>query len=345
MLKKDGVTIYRIAKEANVSPATVSRVLTGSANVREPAKSRVLALINKYNFKPNVMAQSLYLKQSKMLGIILPDIDHPFYSMIVKELERQALEKGYTCLLCNSMQNFTIEQAYLDNLISRQVDGIVFLGGRINQTHPTEELRAGMIDALKHVPIVFVNGKMDGVDAHTIRTDEASGVRRLLELLTHHGHEAIGLLGGEIGVSSTDEKVSVFRETMLEKGLIFKEDWIHSSGYSIEAGEKDATHLIHLDHRPTAVLCMNDFVAIGAIKQFKKFGLKVPGDISVTGFDDTYLAEHFPPGVTSVNQNYQMLAKKTIETLIGLIAHEEQEKEAIVPTYVTVRNSCDEWQH
>ncbi|GAF23813.1 ribose operon repressor [Bacillus sp. JCM 19047] len=152
------------------------------------------------------MAQSLYLKQSKMLGIILPDIDHPFYSMIVKELERQALEKGYTCLLCNSMQNFSIEQAYLDNLISRQVDGIVFLGGRINQTHPTEELRAGMIDALKHVPIVFVNGKMEGVDAHTIRTDEASGIRRLLELLAHHGHREIGLLGGEVGVSSTDER-------------------------------------------------------------------------------------------------------------------------------------------
>lgn len=344
MLKKDGVTIYHIAKEAKVSPATVSRVLTGSANVREPAKSRVLELINKYNFKPNVMAQSLYLKQSKMLGIILPDIDHPFYSMIVKELERQALEKGYTCLLCNSMQNFSIEQAYLDNLISRQVDGIVFLGGRINQTQPTEELRTGMIDALRHVPIVFVNGKMDGVDAHTIRTDEASGVRRLLDMLDHHGHQTIGLLGGEVGVSSTDEKISVFRETMKEKRLTFKEEWIHSSGYSIEAGEQDAMHLIHLDDRPTAVLCINDFVAIGAIKMFRKFGLKVPGDISVTGFDDTYLAEHFPPGVTSVNHNYQKLAKKTIETLVGLIAQEEQEKETVIPTYVTVRNSCEEWQ-
>ncbi|MDQ0207402.1 LacI family DNA-binding transcriptional regulator [Alkalicoccobacillus murimartini] len=344
MLKKDGVTIYHIAKEAKVSPATVSRVLTGSANVREPAKSRVLALINKYNFKPNVMAQSLYLKQSKMLGIILPDIDHPFYSMIVKQLESQALERGYTCLLCNSMQNFSIEQAYLDNLISRQVDGIVFLGGRINQTHPTEELLTGMNDSLRHVPIVFVNGKMDGVNAHTIRTDEASGVRRLLDMLIHHGHKTIGLIGGVVGVSSTDEKISVFRETLKEKRLMVKEEWIHSSGYSIEGGEQDAMHLLHLDERPTAVMCINDFVAIGAIKMFRKFGLKVPGDVSVTGFDDTYLSEHFPPGITSVNHNYQKLAKKTIETLIGLISHEEQEKETIIPTYVTIRNSCEEWK-
>ncbi|MFS0788913.1 LacI family DNA-binding transcriptional regulator [Shouchella sp. 1P09AA] len=345
MMKKDGVTIYQIAKEANVSPATVSRVLTGKTNVREPAKSRVQALINKYNFKPNVMARSLYLKQSKMLGIILPDIDHPFYSMIVKELERQALEKGYTCLLCNSMQSFSIEQNYLENLISRQVDGIVFLGGRINQTHPTEELVNGMNEALQHVPMVLVNGKMEGVEAHTVRTDEANGVRRLIDLLYNHGHQTIGLLGGEVGVSSTDEKVSVFRETMEQKGLTFKERWIHSSGYSIEAGERDAMHLIHLDERPTAVLCINDFVAIGAMKMFKKFGLKVPGDISVTGFDDTYLAEHFPPGVTSVNHNYRKLAKKTIETLVGLIHSEDQVKESVIPTYVTVRHSCEEWQH
>lgn len=344
MLKKDGVTIYHIAKEANVSPATVSRVLTGSANVREPAKSRVLKLIDKYNFKPNVMAQSLYLKQSKMLGIILPDIDHPFYSMLAKELERQALERGYTCLLCNSMQNFAIEQSYLDNLISRQVDGIVFLGGRINQTNPTDELRDGMINALKHVPIVLVNGKMDGADAHIIRTDEANGMRRLLDLLGHHGHRKIGLIGGEIGVSSTDEKIEVFKQVMKQKGWTYKDEWIVNSGYSIQGGEQDALSLLHLDEKPTAVMCINDFVAIGAIKMFQKFGLKIPNDMSVTGFDDTYLAEHFPPGVTSVNHNYQLLAKKTIETLIGLIAQEEQERETVIPTFVTVRNSCEERQ-
>lgn len=339
-MKKENITIYDIAKEANVSPATVSRVLTGNAKVRPQTMRKIVDVIEKYNFRPNSLARSLLHKQSKTIGFILPDINHPFFSTLVQKSEAFALELGYTTFLCNTMNNSENESKYLKSLVEKQVDGIIYLGGRINATDTDQEYAEEMKKVLERTPVVFVNGQMSGVDAHIVRTDEESGVEMLVELLVNLNHKKIGFLGGLEGVSSTDVKKHTFVNVMENKGLGVNNDWVLDAGFSIESGEEVAAQFLSLKERPTAVICANDLVAIGVIKVLTKFGLKVPDDVSVVGFDDIYLAKHFPPGITTVSQNYDQLGQTAINVLVDLINEKEAKKETVIPTSLVLRDSC-----
>jgi DNA-binding LacI/PurR family transcriptional regulator len=339
-MKKENITIYDIAKEANVSPATVSRVLTGNAKVRPQTMRKIVDVIEKYNFRPNSLARSLLHKQSKTIGFILPDINHPFFSTLVQKCEAHALELGYTTFLCNTMNNSANESKYLQSLVEKQVDGIIYLGGRINDTDTDQEYAEEMKKVMERIPVVFVNGQMAGVDAHMVRTDEESGIEKLVELLVNLKHKKIGFLGGLEGISSTDVKKNTFVKAMKSKGLGVNKDWIFGTGFNIESGEEVAAQLLYLRERPTAVICANDLVAIGVIKVLTKFGLKVPDDVSIVGFDDIYLAQHFPPGITTVSQNYDQLGQTAINVLVDLINENEAEKETVVPTSLVLRDSC-----
>ncbi|MCJ7842263.1 LacI family transcriptional regulator [Lederbergia sp. NSJ-179] len=339
-MKKENITIYDIAREANVSPATVSRVLTGNAKVRPQTMQKIVSVIEKHNFRPNSLARSLLHKQSKTIGFILPDINHPFFSTFVLNSEAHALELGYTSFLCNTLNNSKNESKYLQSLVEKQVDGIIYLGGRINDSNTGEQYADEMKKVMERIPVVFVNGQLAGVDAHIVKTDEEAGVDHLVELLVNLNHKKIGFLGGKEGITSTDVKRNAFIKAINRKGLEVNNHWILGSGFSIESGEEVASRLLNLKERPTAVLCVNDFVAIGVIKVLTKFGLKVPDDISVVGFDDIYLAKHFPPGITTISQNYEQLGRTAVDILVDLMKEKNPKKETVVSTALVLRDSC-----
>lgn len=342
--KKENITIYDIAKEANVSPSTVSRVLTGSARVSPQTSKRVINIIEKYNFRPNSLARSLLYKKSKTIGFILPDINHPFFSTLVFKSEAYALELGYTSFLCNSMNDIELESKYLQNLIDKQVDGIIFLGGRINKPKISSYYINEMKQVVNRIPTVFINGEMPGVDAHIVRTDEDQGVKKLVQLLINHGHKKIGFIGGLPGISSTNLKKKSFLEALHDLDIEVNEDWIIEGDFNIKSGEENLIELLKLNEQPTALICVNDFVAIGVIKKLNQLGFNVPKDFSVVGFDDIYLARHFPPGLTTVSQNYEMLGKTAVRILIDLINGKKAPKETIVPTNLVVRNSIKKFK-
>lgn len=337
---KKGVTIYDIAKEANVSPATVSRVLTGNAKVKPDTMKRITAVIDKYHFKPNGLARSLLYKKTKMIGFILPDINHPFFSTFVLKAEAHALNAGYTSFVCNTLNDSEMESKYLHALLEKQVDGILFLGGRINDVDVKPAYVDELQQVMERVPVLFVNGDIDGIDAPIIRTDERAGIAKLVEMYTKLGHRHIGFLGGMRGITSTELKMETFKDELQKNGLDVVEEWIIPSKFTIESGEAAAEQLMSLGKKPTAILCVNDFVAMGAINTLKKYGLTVPNDVAVSGFDDIYLAKHFPPGLTTVSQNYGQLGEKAIELLIDLIEGKEVPQETIVPTSLVIRESC-----
>ncbi|WP_249306251.1 substrate-binding domain-containing protein [Lederbergia citrea] len=259
---------------------------------------------------------------------------------MVQRSEACALDLGYTVFLGNTMNNSENESKYLHSLVEKQVDGIIYLGGRINDTETDQEYAQEIKKVMERVPIVFVNGQMAGVDAHVVRTDEETGIDKLVELLINLNHKKIGFLGGKEGISSTDVKKASFVQAMKSKGLGVSEDWVLGTGFNIESGEEVASQLLFLKERPTAVICANDLVAIGVIKVLTKFGLKVPDDVSVVGFDDIYLAKHFPPGITTVSQNYDKLGQTAINVLVDLINEKEAAKETVVPTSLVLRDSC-----
>lgn len=339
-MDKYNITIYDIAREAEVSPATVSRILTGNAVVSEEKRQRVEEVIKKYNFRPNVLARSLSKKESKTIGFILPDITNPFFSSVFMEAERYALNLGYTMMLCDSMNNQEIEYNHLRALSGKQVDAIIFMGGRVNEVETKPKYAEQMNEILKRTPIIIVNGKMSGVDCHKIVTNEEQGIKNLVEYLISIGHKDICLLGGMDNITSTAIKRKAFNNVMDKHGIKKNEKWIINSLYSIEDGFKAMSKILKMKKKPTAVMAINDFVAIGAMRAIKKADIKVPEDISITGFDGTYLAEVTDPQMTTVSQNYEKLGQTIMEVLVDVVNNNFVEKTTVVETELIIRESC-----
>ncbi|MBU3110700.1 LacI family DNA-binding transcriptional regulator [Clostridium lacusfryxellense] len=337
-LKKD-ITIYDIAKEANVSPATVSRVLTGSAKVNEDKKQRVLEIIKIHNFQPNEVARSLFKKRSMMIGFILPDITNPFFSTIFLEAEKVALEFGYSMILCNSMDNSKVEALHVKTLSEKHVDAVIFMGHRVNAIKTIINYESDLQRLANKIPVVIVNGKMTGVDCYKIVTDEEDGIIKLVDYLVGLGHMDIAILGGITNSTSTSIKHKAYIKALKKHGIKVDKTFMIYDGFSIESGVKAMEKLLKGKKVPTAIIGINDLVAIGAIRAIKLVGLEVPKNISVTGFDGTYISELVSPQLTTVYQNYEDIGKEAVNTIINIIKKIETPKNKIIKTSLIVRES------
>lgn len=336
---KDNVTVYDIAKEAGVSPATVSRVLTGNAAVSDEKRMKVEEVIKKHDFQPNALARSLSKKESKIIGVILPDITNPFFSSVFIEAEKLALKSGYTMILCDSMSNNELEFLYLRSLSEKQVDAIIFMGGRVNDVKTKAKYAEEMNQILKRTPIVLVNGKMTGVDCYKVVAEEEKGIEELVEHLIALGHTKIGMLGGKTSVTSTYIKHKAFEKALHKHGLEVNKNWILTNDFSMEAGALCMKKILELEDKPTAVMAINDLVGVGVIQAAKEAGLNVPGDIAVTGFDGVYISKITDPPLTTVSQNYEGIGKAVIETILDIVNKRETSKIQKVRTKLIIRSS------
>src|SRR5699024_5526338 len=249
-------------------------------------------------------------------GFVLPDITNPFFSQVFLEAEKYALTKGYTLILCNSMNNSEMETKYLRILSERQAEGIIFMGGRINNTQPNMVEINELSQVMERIPVLMINGKIDGLDCYSVRTDEAKGIEIAVNHLVGLGHKKIGLIGGVKGVTTTDIKVEAYKESLLKLGLPIKESWQIYSGYDIERGETAINELTQINNNdlPTALIGINDMVVIGALKECRK---KQLNQFSFVSFDNTDLAKISNPTLTAVSHPYKELGKKAIDLLIN----------------------------
>ncbi|MEH7307958.1 LacI family DNA-binding transcriptional regulator [Neobacillus drentensis] len=336
---KHNVTVYDIAKEAEVSVSTVSRVLNGTAPVKESTREKIMALINKYQFQPNALARSLTKKETKMIGVILPDITNPFFPEVFWGVENEANSKGYTFFLCNTSGQPELESQSLTILREKQVDGIIFMGGRINLSNCSQELAKEVEDIAKKIPIVLVNGNLPGSSLHRVIIDEGKGA----EMLTHHlidlGHNDIAFFGGYNYVSTTTQKVKAFKKMMKANGLKVPNEWILYGDFSMDAGKKMMAEILKKEKIPTAIFCVNDVTAVGAVKVAVEAGLKIPEDMAIVGFDDTILAITVIPELTTVSQKSLELGKNAVNVLHKLINNEKVKKVTVIEPKLVIRNS------
>lgn len=341
MYEMKKVTIYDIAKEANVSPSMVSRVINGSGPVKKEKAEKILQIIKKYNYVPNALARSLTKKESRTIGIILPDISNPFFVQIYKEAEKRALEHGYNIILGNSFSDYKIESLYLKSFLEKQVDGIIFLGGRINACKLDEKYVKEMAEIKGKVPIITVNSIYEESSTLNIVTDEEKGFRELVEFIAKKGYKKIGIILGEKCISSSETKREYFLKYIKEYNLSTSKEWIIYSGFSVEAGKKGIGKLLKNKKLPEVIMCINDIVAIGAIRELVSRGFKVPDDIKVTGFDDIELAQSFIPSLTTVDQNYTEIGKLIIDVLATKSFDHNLSEKVMIETSLRVRESCN----
>ena len=340
------VTVYDIAKEANVSVATVSRVLNNTAPVKKSTRDRINELISKHQFQPNALARSLTKKETGMIGMILPDITNPFFPEVLSGFDKEARMKGYTYFLCDtvssnedSVDQYLRESQYLSVLMEKQVDGIVMLGGRIDLAKPGCGLIREVMDAGKRVPMLLINGDLQGSSLNRVMADEILGADLATQHLIDLGHKDIALVGGYLGMSNTIQRLQGYTRTMERNGLRIHKEWRIHGGFSVASGFDFAQELFKLPKQPTAIVCMNDLIAIGALKAANKAGLRVPEDLSLVGYDDIPFASYCIPELTTVSLMANEMGRMASEILHKMITKEKVPMITMIKPELVIRQS------
>lgn len=333
------ITIYDIAREAGVSPSTVSRVLTSNANVRPEKKERVLQLIEKYNFKPNALARGLADTKSKVIGLLTADVRNPFYAALFVSCEIAAREAGYTLLSSNSLDVLEQEKALTEKLQEQKVDAIIHVGGSVDDLSTNLEYSEFVNQIMTTTPVI-VTGKLDGTQCHMVQIDQVKVIDLLMDHLLSLHHKRIAMVGGSMDVSSTFVKVQRYKQILQKNKIDFDPELLMVQGsYNADSGYELMNDLLNRGVMPTAVIAINDFAAVGIIRSIVEHGYRIPQDISVVSQDNTFLTEIAVPNLTSVDYDYEEFGRKLIETAISVVDGKEVTRLQMVTPKLVVRES------
>lgn len=339
----DKTTIIEIAKESGVSIATVSRVLNGTVPVSPHTRERVEAVIKKYNYSPNALARGLVSRHSMSIGVLMPDISNPYFSSVFSEIEAAAHEAGYSTMLCNTLyhseNNSCLEEDYMQMLMDKHVDGVIIAGGQQDLIEPGQ----GYLDALKRLasalPLVMIGEKIDGIPCIFQDRENADGVLVAVRHLTGLGHRRIAFLGGEDGIKITRSRISAYQEALTSFGIASDPGLIFLSDYYVKDGYNAALNLLAADVRATAVIAINDNVALGAMRAFRDHGLDIPRDISIISCEQFPNADYYFPRLTSVDRHSELLGRQVIHTLFKAMKGETEISLPVEPKLI-LRDSC-----
>lgn len=310
---KEKITIVEIAKLAEVSVATVSRIINNTGNVNEEKRKRVLELIDEYNYKPNLIAKALQSSKSNTVGFVVPHINSPFYAQIFYETELIAKEQGYTVMLCNSESNKLQESNILNTLISAKVRAIVFMGGRLDDLDIEKKYLREIRNVNKEIPVIAcVN--VPKLECIQIYEEQKNSTQKLLKHFSDMGYTDVALLGGYFNVRTTDKRREEIIDNAVKYGIKIRREIIESD-YSVEGGNIAMQKLMKKGNLPRAIICINDMVAIGALYEVHKNKLRVPQDIAIVGYDNLDISKFIFPGITTIATNYKDYGQAIVNTI------------------------------
>ena len=301
-------------------------MLTNNAKVSEEKRERVQQVIDKYNFKPNVLAKGLSNARRQVIGMITADIRNPFYSELFVACEEVADQRGYTLLVCDGFSDRSREKRQLTKLANEKVDAVIQIGGAVDELVTDLEYVEAINQIANEVPVV-INGSLEGADCYRIDVDHCKGVELAVEHLMALGHRRIAFIGGCNTVKSTVQKQQKFLQLVKRYLLDDREALVDlNDDYSPHGGYESMKKILALgaEQRPTAVIAINDFTALGVISAIVEAGLSVPKDISVVGFDNSELARSVAPTLTSVDYDYAVLGKCIVDATINAIEKIDQ---------------------
>lgn len=342
------ITIVQIAEESGVSIATVSRVLNGTVPVSPKTKARVEAVIEKYHYSPNPLAQGLIRHQTKTLAMIVPDITNPYFSTLFCEIERIAQKSHYSVILCNT--SFTAssfregmreqESTYFHMVLDKKVDGVILAGGQIDLCEISEEYKNALYRLASSIPVVAIGQEIPKIPCRFVNREQAGDLAIPIRYFASLGHTRIGFVGGEPGVTVTEFRLQVYKDTIASLGLDTDEALIATSDFYMEDGYLAAKKLLQSQNRPTALLAMNDHVALGALRAAADAGLAVPQDLSLISCDQFYDGDFFIPRLTTLNRHDHLLGQYAIELLLSLVKSTPQPDEPQIFPELVLRESC-----
>lgn len=327
------VTIYDVAREANVSMATVSRVVNGNPNVKPSTRKKVLETIERLGYRPNAVARGLASKKTTTVGAIIPDISNIFFSELARGIEDIATMYKYNIILNNSDQNKERELQLIDTMYEKQVDGILFMSDNISEEH-IEQFKgesvpvvlAATYDEKKRVPSVNIDYEEAGYEA----------TKYLIDL----GNERIAFISGDEEAIINQLKYQGYIRALKESFLPINDDYILNNQYTHDDAVQSIQKLLEMTDKPTAVFTTSDELALGVIHGTQDKGYKVPEDLEVFGFNNTRLATMVRPALTTIDQPTYDIGAVAMRLLTKLMNKEEvEESNVILPHRIVERNS------
>ncbi|QSQ08660.1 HTH-type transcriptional regulator DegA [Koleobacter methoxysyntrophicus] len=330
-------TIYDVAKKAGVSIATVSRVLNKKDNVSDETKKRVLNAIKELDYVPNMVASALMTKKMFTLSLLIPDISNPYFSEIARGVEDAANNYNYNVIVCNTDYDLKKEAIYLNLLRQKSVDGFIVSSATYNDENICN------FDHKKY-PLVLLGREIEGAEENKkidiIVSNNVCGGYLATEHLIELGHRKIDLILGPKEIKVNQEREKGYRKALQDYEITVDENRIHSGEFKIKSGYSKALEILQKKDRPTAIFAGSDVIAIGVLKAARVLGFKVPGDLSVVGYDNTILAEIADPPLTTINQQMYRMGYLAAEMLIKRLRGAKRPIQRIVfDTELVVRKS------
>lgn len=330
------VTIKDVARHANVSITTVSRVLNQTEHaVNSETRERVLKAIEELGFYPNAMARGLHLNKTKTIGLIIQDITNPYYPSIVRGVEDAAQELGYTVILANAYRSRERTTKYLNVLREKRVDGIIFTGGGAVKDAAEDKF----FDRNQIATVVI--GKSCNAKLPSVQVNNIQASREACEYLITLGHQKIVTITGPEDSTTVIDRLEGYKQALKAHGLEPRDEWIFQGNFEFESGYNAVNRILEVyDNQKTAIFVQNDMMAIGVMKALQENNLRIPEDIAVLGFDNIPLASFVTPMLSTVAVPVYELGRTAMRIMSDLQSGHEVSRITTLPTKLLLRQSC-----
>lgn len=301
-----------VAKRAGVSIATVSRVVNGNASVDKKLVKRVWKAIDELGYVPNQQARALVSGRSRTLGLLVSEITNPFFPELIQSFEDTAGAHGFEVMVGSTNYNYDHAKLFITRLAQRRVEGVAVM------TFRTE---SPLLDPLiaQGIPLVSIDVTTNAPRSMILEVDYAHGITQAVQHLAVLGHRRIAYAGGPMPHLTNLRRKNAFLDATRSIGLQVAERHIFEGAHTFEGGTQAAQQFLEMKDRPTAIVCSNDIMAVGVMRVLARYDIKVPGEMSVVGFDDIHLAEFANPPLTTIRMSREELARSAFDAIQRLI--------------------------
>ena len=332
MIKK--TSIYDIAKELNIAASTVSRALNGQDNISEAVRKKVLLVAQELNYQPNKMAKNLKMGCTNTIGVIIPQLNRYFFSNAIDGIEMMASNSGYNVIIYQTQNDVNQEIKAIKNLNRSVVDGLLIsvVADQSDYSHFKEAQELGM-------PLIFFDRYPMSNDFKRVCMDDAEASRKAVAHLASTGRKKIFHFSGNQCVSIWKERTNGYMSMMKDLGIIVEPEWIFQNTQNLDSGIEAAERMIKEGNIPEAIYASSDHPMLGAMSTFKRYGYKIPNDISMMGFGDEIFSPFTDPSLSTVDQHPREMGKEAFIQLERMIQNKEVPDEVIIKHDLIIRGS------
>ncbi|MDH2414309.1 LacI family DNA-binding transcriptional regulator [Nocardioides sp. CER19] len=317
------VTIRDVAAAAQVSPATVSRVLNGKVEVAEELRQRVVAAVGELGYRPNGLARSLRTRATSVLGVVIADVTNPFFTAMVRGIEDVAQAAGYSVVLANSDEDLDKERRYLEVAAAEQMAGVVLAPASSRGTD------VSLLQQYR-IPLVTVDRQLAGLDVDSVSIDNQLAAREATEHLVAQGCRRIAFVSGPSATSTGQRRLAGYRAALRAADLPSGAELVKRADFRAEGGYDATIELLRSAERPDGLLVSNNLMALGALRALQEMGIDVPGEIAFASFDGIEWARALRPTLTVVEQPTYEIGRRAAELLLARVAGETGPAQRVV---------------